>query len=76
MLIGYKSANEKLEEEASDLRGKINQLQTKLADTQPNTNIISNMESTTNNNGENNPLIDQLKEEKIAAQGQVMENFL
>ncbi|XP_053375815.1 CAP-Gly domain-containing linker protein 1-like isoform X3 [Mercenaria mercenaria] len=71
MLIGYKSSKEKLEQETSELRGKINKLQSQLTESQSNANIINNIDTTSVNTGGSSALIEQLKEENLTAQGQV-----
>lgn len=68
-LIGYKSANEKLEKDTADLQEKINKLQSKLSESKTNANVINNRD------GPDNDLISQLREENEAAQHQVSKHF-
>ena len=64
-LVGYKSSNEKLEQETAELRDRINKLQSKLNESKANANVINNTEPT------DNAMVSQLKEENEAAQHQV-----
>ena len=64
-MIGYRSANEKLEKESAELKERINKLQSKLSESKTNANVINNRDTT------DNGIVSQLKEETEAAQHQV-----
>ena len=64
-MIGYRSANEKLEKESAELKERINKLQSKLSESKTNANVINNRDTT------DTGIVSQLKEETEAAQHQV-----